>query len=338
MKKMLLLLIFLLIPSANAITYPSMPLYKNTKYYFVYSPEPVTVNGIATHYILDYNMPFEQICPNLSLSDNRSYFIYTVEEKLNNCSGFCWCPSWDTMKNYLCGNGSVNRRSMKDWVENKTFYLKYPISEDVVLNLTYGETIYGIWFSNSEDDRDCESPGVMFEYKFYEIFPNGTSKLLDSEEVTSYPLSSANTCPLVFDIGTECKFTRPWNFNVSRACFLDSTPEQYHVYIHAGSTIAIQVIPTRSERGHIIYYGTRETPTWVSFGEPYLSPPTPPTQVCRPCNYELLDRTKPIQYFYTGICLIVNMILCNPIMFAIVALLFIFVWFFVDLYRRWKSF
>jgi hypothetical protein len=70
----------------------------------------------------------------------------------------------------------------------------------------------------------------------------------------------------------------------------------------------------------------------VLFGAYFIPPVTPS---CTPCNYSQLGQSGIMGYFFTFICLVVNIILCNPILTAIVFTLAILGYVFIKMRQKW---
>jgi len=50
----------------------------------------------------------------------------------------------------------------------------------------------------------------------------------------------------------------------------------------------------------------------------------PNNSICRPCDTSLLSKNEPSQYFMIGMCLVANLLVCNPILFGM-ALIFVLI-------------
>ncbi|MFH7835232.1 MAG: NosD domain-containing protein [Candidatus Aenigmatarchaeota archaeon] len=63
-------------------------------------------------------------------------------------------------------------------------------------------------------------------------------------------------------------------------------------------------------------------------------PPAIPPGVCRPCDYSRLNPSSLVEYFWIGVCLLLNLILCNTIFFALFIILLIFLYLFKEIRKK----
>lgn len=69
--------------------------------------------------------------------------------------------------------------------------------------------------------------------------------------------------------------------------------------------------------------------------QPPPPPPPIPPGVCRPCDYSRLNPRSLVEYFWIGVCLLLNLILCNAIFFALFMILLIFLYLFKEIRKKY---